>query len=166
MGKMKQRPLATLLTLIALVIPGIAGAGQSNTCIGFGDSTLDSGFLRCGLSLSLTGEHIAANDNKESSSSSFFRPLADRLQDAGGNDTDSSRSSHPPRWTVSAEAIVFDRIGTANRTLVERVPGFVSFVNVPTTPGAPALNSTDLNQGFSPGFRLGVTYHVDSNYDL
>ena len=163
---MKQRPLATLLTLIALVIPGIVGAGQSNTRIGFGDSTSDSGFLRCGLSQSLTGEDMAVNSNKEGSVPLFFRPLGDRSQGAGGNNMDSSRSSHPSRWTVSAEAIVFDRIGRANRTLVERVPGFVSFGNVPTTPSAPALNSTDLDQGFSPGMRLGVTYHVDSNYDL
>ncbi|MCX5656740.1 MAG: Lpg1974 family pore-forming outer membrane protein [Candidatus Omnitrophica bacterium] len=83
-----------------------------------------------------------------------------------GNDTDPARSSQPPRWTVSAEAIVFDRVGTAKQTLVERVPGTVPFEDVPTTTGTPALNSTDLNQGFSPGFRLGAVYHVDSNYDL
>ena len=99
---MEQRSLATLLTITALVIPGIAGAAQSK----------------------------------------------------------------PPRWTVSAEALVFDRVGTAKWTLVERVPGAVSFANVPNTSGTPALNSTDLNQGFSPGFRLGADYHVDSNYDL
>ncbi|MCX5681829.1 MAG: BBP7 family outer membrane beta-barrel protein, partial [Candidatus Omnitrophica bacterium] len=38
--------------------------------------------------------------------------------------------------------------------------------SIPTTPGAQALNSTDLNQGFAPGFRLGAAYHVDSNLDL
>ena len=83
-----------------------------------------------------------------------------------GNDTDLSQPSQPPRWTVSAEAIVFDRVGTAKQTLVERVPGDVQFYSIPTTPGTPALNSTDLNQGFAPGFRLGAAYHVDSNLDL
>ncbi len=102
---MKQRPLAALLTIIALVIPGIAGAAQSNTC-------------------------------------------------------------QPPRWTVSGEALVFDRAGTAKWTLVEQVPGAVSFANIPTTSGTPALNSTDLDQGFYPGFRVGAAYHIESNYDL
>ena len=40
------------------------------------------------------------------------------------------------------------------------------FARIPTTPGTPALNSTDLNQGFCPGFRLGVTYQADSKYGL
>ncbi len=165
MVKMKQCPLAPLLTIIALAVQSIAGAAQPNTCVGFGDNTLDSGSLRCDLSQSLTGDYLAANDNKEGSSSSFPRTLADPLHGAGSNDADSSRSSHPSRWTVSAEAIIFDRIGTANRTLVERVPGVVPFASVPTTPGIPALNSTDLDQGLSPGLRLGVTYHADSNFD-
>src|SRR5208337_604880 len=47
----------------------------------------------------------------------------------------------PPRWTVSAEVIILDRIGSVNRTLVERVPGTVPLPNLPTTPGTEALNS-------------------------
>jgi hypothetical protein len=31
--------------------------------------------------------------------------------------------SHPLRWSLSAEAIIFDRVGTAKYALVERVPG-------------------------------------------
>ncbi len=92
--------------------------------------------------------------------------MAGRSLGAGGNDTDSSKPSHSPRWTVSAETIVFDRVGTADRTLVERVPGSVAFADVPTTPGTTALKSNDLNQGFAPGMRLGVTYHADPNFDL
>jgi hypothetical protein len=42
----------------------------------------------------------------------------------------------------------------------------VSFADVPITPGTTALKSTNFNQGFSPGFRLGLTYHVNSNCDL
>jgi hypothetical protein len=78
----------------------------------------------------------------------------------------SQQLSQPQRLTFSVEAIVFDRVGTANQTLVERVPGLVSFANVQTTDGIKSLNSTDLDQGFTPGFRLGAAYHIDSNYDL
>jgi hypothetical protein len=166
MGKMKQLTLATLLMTIALVIPGIAGAAQSDQFIGSGDSTSDSGHLRCDSTGVMTRDHLVANSNKEGSVPSFSETLADRSQGAGGNDMDSSRSSHSPRWTVSAETIVLDRVGTAGRTLVERVPGSVSFISVPTTPGTQALNSNDLNQGFSPGLRVGATYHADPNYGL
>lgn len=77
-----------------------------------------------------------------------------------------TKSSHPSRCTLSAEAIVFDRVGAAKYTLVERVPGSTYFFEIPTTPGEPALNSKNLKQHFSPGFRLGATYHGDSNNDL
>ena len=78
----------------------------------------------------------------------------------------SNRPSQFSQWTVSEEALVFDRVGTAKWVLVERVPGATPFLSVPTTPGVPVLNSADLNQGYAPGLRLGVNYHVDSNYDL
>ena len=83
-----------------------------------------------------------------------------------GNDTDLSRPSEPSRWTISEEALVFDRVGTAKWVLVERVPGATPFIRVPTTPSSPALNSTDLNQGYAPGLRLGLDYHADYNHDL
>jgi hypothetical protein len=75
-------------------------------------------------------------------------------------------SDHPPRCTLSAEAIIFDRVDTTKYTLVERVPGTTYFFNIPTTPGESALNSSNLKQGFAPGFRLGAAYHVNSNHDL
>ena len=80
----------------------------------------------------------------------------------GGIDTQTAT----PRWTVSAETIVLDRVGTAKTLLVERVPGTVRFIDILDTSGTPALNSTDLNQGFTTGFRLGAAYHTDSNHDL
>lgn len=144
---MKQLIAATLLAIFALSTPCVAGAAEFNAPV---DSTPDSENFRHDSTGGTAFSHSEDNAKK----------------DAGPNDADSSRSSRPPRWTVSAETIVFDRVGTANRTLVERVPGDVSFAKVPTTPGTPALNSTDLNQGFSPGFRVGVTYHADSNYGL
>ena len=90
----------------------------------------------------------------------------DAKKDSGPNATDSSGSSLPSRWTVSAETLIFDRVGTAARTLVERTPGSVAFNQTPYASGVQALNSTDLDQGFSPGFRLDATYQVDSNYSL
>ena len=75
----------------------------------------------------------------------------------------------PPRssqWSVSEETLVFDRVGTAKWTLVERVAGGVPFPFVPAASSIPALNSTDLKQGFAPGLRLGVDYRVDRNHDL
>jgi len=90
----------------------------------------------------------------------------DRPGDADRHDAGSPKSYSPLRWTVSAETIILDRVGGASRTLVERVPGTVSFSNVPTTPGTQALNSNDLNQGFSPGLRLGLIRHGDSSFDL
>ena len=83
-----------------------------------------------------------------------------------GNDTDLSQSSQLSRWSVSEEALVFDRVGTAKWVFVERVPGATHFLSVPTTTSAPAFNSSDFNQGYAPGMRLGLDYHVDSDHDL
>lgn len=77
-----------------------------------------------------------------------------------------NRSSQSSQWTVSEEALIFDRVGTAKWVLVERVPGSTPFIRVPTTGSNPVLNSTDLDQGFAPGLRLGLDYHVDHNYNL
>lgn len=145
--KMKQLISATLLAIFALSTPCVAGAAELNAPV---DSTPDSGNCR----------------PDSTGVTAFSHPEANPKKDVGLNDADSSWSFRPPRWTVSAETIVFNRVGTANRTLVERVPGGVSFAKIPTTPGTPALNSTDLNQGFSPGFRLVVTYHADSKFGL
>jgi hypothetical protein len=144
---MKQLFSAALLAIFALTTPCLAGAAEYNAPV---VSPADSGNLR----------------PDSTGVKAFSHPEADARQDAGPSEADASRSSHPRRWTFSAQTIVFDRVGTANRTLVERVPGNVSFAKTPTTPGAPALNSADLNQGFSPGFRVGVTYHADSNCAL
>ncbi len=83
-----------------------------------------------------------------------------------GNNTDLSRSSQPSRWTISEETIIFDRVGTDKWALVERVPGAVPFAKIPTTPGTQALNSTDINHGFSAGLRLGAAYHADPQNDI
>ena len=145
--KMKQLISATLLALFVLSTLGVSGAAELNAPV---DVTPDGGNFR----------------PDSTGVTALSHPEAKPKKDTGLNDADSCRSSSPLRFTVSSEAIVFDRVGTASRTLVERVPPGVSFAKIPATPGTPALNSTDLDQGFSPGFRLGVTYHTDSKYDI
>ncbi len=75
-----------------------------------------------------------------------------------------------PRWTISAEAIILERLGGANRTLVERVPGDVPFHKPPydtsTAPGVEAFNSNQFRQGFSAGPKISLTYHDDSGYGV
>lgn len=165
MGKGRQRTLAALLMTIALVMPDMAGAAQSNQCIACGVGSSDRGHLHCDSAESTAGASLVADSAKEDSVVSLPGTVPEQSRIDTGS-ADSSRSAHYPRWTVSAEAIVLDRVGSADRTLVERVPGSVSFAKVPSTPGTPALNSTDLNQGFAPGMRLGVTCQVAPNYGL
>jgi Putative beta barrel porin-7 (BBP7) len=74
------------------------------------------------------------------------------------------RPESTPRWTVSAEAIVLERIGGVSRTLVERVPGSVPFIATLVTPGTEAFNSNAFRQGFSAGPKISLTYHGDSGY--
>lgn len=71
-----------------------------------------------------------------------------------------------PRWTASAEFICFERIGSIDRTLVERVPGPVPPTGPIGTNGVEALNANDLRQGFSGGPRLSLMRHNDSGYDV
>jgi hypothetical protein len=85
--------------------------------------------------------------------------------DAGYSPSSCLTSTCCPRWTASAEFICFERIGSIDRTLVERVPGPVP----PTGPigtGPEALNANDLRQGFSGGPKLSLLRHNDSGYDL
>lgn len=93
----------------------------------------------------------------------LFLPLSSYAASNGAADTQGGAFR---RWTFSAEALGFGRVGTDKYTLVERVSGATLFRLIPFTAGTATLNSTDLRQGFSPGFRLGATYHVDSNRDV
>jgi opacity protein-like surface antigen len=67
-----------------------------------------------------------------------------------------------PRWTVSVETIVLERIGGVNQTLVARVPGTVPFSSTSTFPGTEAFNSSEFQQGFSVGPKIRLMYHDDS----
>jgi hypothetical protein len=91
---------------------------------------------------------------------------ADRSHSGCGGDPGPAGSSDVSKWTFSAEALALDRDGTASRTLVSLAPGTYPFGELPSIAGTQVLNSTDLNQGFSPGFRLSATYQIDSNYGV
>ena len=103
-----------------------------------------------GDQVNLTGKSADSKDSPPS----FSQVLVDQSQGA------------PPRWTVSVDCIILDRIGSVNRTLVERVPGTVPLPNLSSTPGTEALNSNNFRQGFSVGGRIDVIRHGDSGYDL
>ena len=76
------------------------------------------------------------------------------------------KSEGTPRWTVSAETIVLERLGGVNRTLVERVPGTVPFPDTFIVPGTGAFNSNQFRQGFSGGPKISLRYQGDSGYGV
>jgi opacity protein-like surface antigen len=87
----------------------------------------------------------------------------------GLKDTTSARAVDRPgsasRWTVSTEAIVLERAGGGvSRALIERVPGSVPFGQVPNASGVEVFNSSQFQQGFSAGPKVGLIYHGDSGY--
>jgi hypothetical protein len=55
-----------------------------------------------------------------------------------------------------------ERTGGAGRTLVERVPGTEPFYRTFTDTGPAAFNSSQFQQGFSAGPKIGLTYRGDS----
>ena len=68
------------------------------------------------------------------------------------------------QWTVSVEAIVLERIGSVNRTLVERVPGAEPFYSTFTGIGSEAFNSSQFQLGFSAGPKIDLIYRGDNGY--
>jgi len=129
----------------------------------------------CAISVALTTSAVALgqNDpaadrirtgNAESSPPSLSVTTADLSQDAGGEAVDLGPSGVSPRWTASAEFMLWDRIGTVRETLVTTYP-------VPPPPpmpqlivgqGTDQLYSDDLTQGFAGGPKVGLTYHADN----
>ena len=104
--------------------------------------------------------------NGEDSLPSLAEAMADPSQGAGWGDVGRSQSDSCPRWTASADFIFLDRIGGANQTLVETVPGSVPYKKLRSTPGTAVRNSNDIQQGFYGGPRVDLTGHGDSDYDL
>ena len=70
------------------------------------------------------------------------------------------------QWSASVEAIVLERIGGVNRTLVERVPGTEPFYSTFTDTGPEAFNSSQFQQGFSAGPKIDLIYRGDSGYGV
>lgn len=73
---------------------------------------------------------------------------------------------HRPRWTASVEAVVLERLGGVNQTLVQRVPGTTPFFETSKALGAEALNSNQLQAGFAPGAKVRLQYSDDSGYGV
>lgn len=157
MKKMKQITLATSLSVFAMITPNIAGSADLNQIMALDESTPKS---------SISRNPLVPDNNRNNLHPSSAKTSADQAQSVNCPETDSSHSCPPPRWTVSAEAIILNRISSGNQTLIERVPGDVSFSAVPTTLGAQTLNSHDFHQGISTGPQIGVTYQGDSGYRL
>ena len=104
-------------------------------------------------------------DSESPLSSSSHMPV-DQSQTSDRDDNGLSQSESLRQWSISAETVILGRIGGANRTLVERVPGVVPFSKVPTTPGTQALNSDDFQQGLAAGPKTSLLYHGDSGIAL
>jgi hypothetical protein len=78
----------------------------------------------------------------------------------------SSALCHRPQWTASADFIIFDRVGSVNRTIVETVPGTVPLKDLEKTTGTEVLNANDLRQGFAGGPRLDLIHHGENEVNL
>ena len=98
----------------------------------------------------------------EDSTTSLSASTADQSPRDGCCDLGGCRSYGSPRWTAAADVIIFDRIGNANQTLVERQPRSKPY----TDAGVEALNSSDFRQGFAAGPRLDLIRHGDRGYDF
>jgi len=84
--------------------------------------------------------------------------------DVGCCDTGCDKSCCCPRWTATADFIIFDRIGTSSQTLVSRISRISRDTQLTT--GTEALNSNDFRQGFHGGPRVGLIRHGDCCYDI
>ena len=84
----------------------------------------------------------------------------------GAGQKSNQQRSEFSQWTVSEEALIFNRVGTDKWVLVERVAPDTHFLSVPTTPSTPAFNSSDFNQGWAPGLRVNTDYQINSTDDL
>jgi hypothetical protein len=97
---------------------------------------------------------------------SSLETTSDGSQDAGWSDAICASSRPSSRWTASADFILLERIGSVNRTLVERVPASYTIGQLSSAPGVEALNVTDLHEGMRGGPRIGLMRRGDSGYDL
>jgi hypothetical protein len=106
-------------------------------------------------------------DGGEESRSPLSDTAVDQSPDAGNCDSGCLPSFCFPRWTVSADFVILDRLGSVPPyTLVETVSHSKPMKELSATPGSEVLNATDLHQGFAGGPKLGLVRHGDDGYDL
>lgn len=98
----------------------------------------------------------------EDSAQQYSQTVAESAQSAGCCDEGCCPPCFCPRWTASADFIILDRLGGANQVLVSRVP---TVPDAFTMPGVETFNSSDFQQGFCGGPRLGLIRHGDGGYD-
>ncbi|MGO9740786.1 MAG: BBP7 family outer membrane beta-barrel protein [Roseiarcus sp.] len=114
---------------------------------------------------------IAASAGAQENSAGKLADGEGALPSTASSPDDPAESA--PRWTFSAEAILLQRLGGVNQTLVSRVPGstpfFVQtppFYDTATAPGVEAFDSDQFRPGFSAGPKISLTYHDDSGYGV
>lgn len=96
-------------------------------------------------------------------------PLLPAIASAGDLENSTGRSvvtqpESASRWTAFIGAVILERTGGENRTLVERVEGSTPFYLTADTSGSEAFNSGQFKQGFSGGLEINLIYHGSSGY--
>lgn len=94
--------------------------------------------------------------------SPYSQTVADPAQSAGCCGEGCCQSCCCPRWTASADFIILDRLGGGNQTLVSRAPTRLDALSML---GVETFNSSDFQQGFCGGPRLGLICHGDCGFD-
>ena len=163
---MKKLTLATLFSIMLLISSDLAKAAGPNQILDPDESTFGSPELHYRTTENSDREYLVSNVKSNDALLPPPQAPVDPSQADDCLDSAMSRTCRSPRWIISTEAIILNRVGNANRVLVERVPGDVAFSNVPTTSGMQALNSDELHQGFSAGPKISVTYQSDPDYGL
>lgn len=73
------------------------------------------------------------------------------------------QSGIPSRWTVSLEAVAYERSNGVSQTLVSRLPGATTtFRETQAMAGTEAFNSDQFDQGHAVGPRFALTYRLDA----
>jgi Putative beta barrel porin-7 (BBP7) len=149
----------------------IAQGGQKMNSRNLFGTVIYAFLIFAASSIAALGQNVPAacrlvTDNVEDSPPLFSETAVEYSQGAACANAGCIRPCSNPQWTALAEFIILDRIGSVNRTLVERVPGTVAQQDLSNAAGVAALNANDFQQGFSSGPRLGLIRHGGCGYDL
>jgi hypothetical protein len=106
-------------------------------------------------------------DSDEGAQRLLSETTGDQLPGADAGDLGLVQSCYRHGWTVSADFIALERIGTVNQTLVTTYPGAPNPAGQYIVgQGTDQLHSSDLTQGFAVGPQVGLAHHGDCGYDL